>query len=119
MSYFAQVINGFVTEVISADQDFINTKEGVWVQTSYNTRGNVHYGSDGKSDGGVALRANYAGIGYIYDKVNDVFYAKQPYTSWILNKQTWLWEAPVPYPTDGKPYFWNESTVIWELIPND
>jgi hypothetical protein len=118
MSYFAQVINGLVTEVISADQEFIDAFENPsqWLQTSYNTRGNVHYGPDGKPDGGIAFRGNYAGIGYTYDTVNDVFYAQQPYASWILNNQTWLWDAPIPSPTDGKPYSWNESAVTWDLI---
>jgi hypothetical protein len=109
MSYFAYVPSlsngkGIVGNVISADQSFIDSGEvgdpSLWWQTSYNTRGNVHYGQDGQPDGGVALRANYAGIGYTLDTnvvqngVVGVFYAPQPYPSWILNTQTYLWEAP-------------------------
>ena len=95
----------------------------MWWQTSYNTRGNVHYGQDGQPDGGVALRANYAGIGYTFNEtvvqngVIGVFYTPQPYPSWILNNQTYLWEAPVPYPTDGKIYYWDEATQSWVLAP--
>lgn len=121
MSHFAQVINGFVQQVIVAEQDFINTlpdKES-WVQTSYNTKGNVHYGQDGLPDGGTPLRGNYAGIGFIYDKVNDVFYEPRPenqtgvFNSWTLNETTWSWEPPVPYPDDGKVYTWDEATTAW------
>lgn len=123
MPYFAkceQTANAsarLVTEVISADQAFVDTQPGFWVQTSYNTRGNVHYGPDGQPDGLPAVRGNYAGIGSTYDVPNDVFYAPQPYPSWILNTSTWLWEAPVPYPTDGGNYVWDEATVSWVLVP--
>jgi len=119
MTYFARIENGIVADVIAAEQDFIDTgalgDPQMWVQTSYNTRGNVHYGQDGKPDGGIALRGNYAGIGYIYNAENDVFYAPQPYASWVLNEQTWLWEAPVPYPDDNKIYDWDENSQRWVL----
>jgi hypothetical protein len=78
----------------------------------------LHYGSDGQPDGGVALRGNYAGIGYIYDATNDVFYAPQPYGSWTLNQTTWLWEPPVAYPADGELYLWDEPTKNWMLAPD-
>ena len=128
MSYFAKceaTANAsarVVTEVISADQAFVDNLPGMWVQTSYNTYGNVHYAPSPPAephtpDGGVALRGNYAGIGYTYDVPNDVFYAPQPYPSWILNQSTWLWEAPVPMPTDGKYYTWDEATQSWVLAP--
>jgi hypothetical protein len=117
MSHFAKVQNGVVTEVIVAEQDFINSglvgPASDWVPTSYNTRGGVHYGEDGQPDGGTALRGNYAGIGYTYDSAHDVFYAPQPYPSWTLNNTTWLWESPVPYPTDDKTYQWNEEQRNW------
>lgn len=98
MSHFAKVLDGKVVQVIVAEPQFFSTfvdsSPGQWIQTSYNTRGNVHYGPDGEPDGGIALRGNYAGIGYIYDAQNDVFYPPQPDASWLLNEQTWLWEAP-------------------------
>jgi hypothetical protein len=59
------------------------------------------------------FRASYAGIGYIYDATNDVFYPPQPYPSWTLDQTTWLWSAPVTYPSDGKMYFWSESDGNW------
>ena len=122
MAYFAKVINGIVTNVIVADQDFINSglvgDYSLWKQTSYNTRGNVHYGEDGQPDGGVALRANYASIGCIYDEVHDVFYPPKVYDSWVMNETTWTWEAPIPQPDDGKFYKWNEETLSWvSFIP--
>jgi hypothetical protein len=105
MSHFAKVLDGKVVQVIVAEQEFFDTfvdsSPGQWMQTSYNTRGNVHYGPDGEPDGGIALRGNFAGIGYIYDAQNDVFYEPQPDASWILNEQTWLWEAPPPSSDGG------------------
>lgn len=120
MAHFAKVENGTVTQVVVAEADFIATgalgDPASWIQTSYNTRGNVHYGSDGQPDGGEAVRGNYAGIGYVYDKLNDVFYAPQPFPSWILNIGSWTWEAPVSYPTDGKLYNWDEETKNWKEL---
>ena len=117
MSNYAKVLNSKVLEVIVADASFfdtfVDTSPGTWIQTSYNTRGGVHYGQDGQPDGGVALRANYAGIGYTYDQASDVFYAPQPYPSWTISAPTWLWEAPVPYPSTGGPYTWDEATLSW------
>ena len=120
MSHFAKVVDGKVTQVIVAEPEFFNTfvdsSPGTWLQTSYNTRGGVHYGQDGQPDGGVALRGNYAGIGFTYDQANDVFYPPQPYPSWALNPKTYLWEAPVAYPKDGKDYVWDEATKSWVAI---
>ena len=103
MSHFAKVTDGKVTQVIVAEKEFFDTyvdsTPGEWIQTSYNTRGGVHYGQDGNPDGGVALRGNYAGIGYTYDRANDVFYAPQPGPEWVLNKTTWTWENPNPVET--------------------
>lgn len=120
MSHFAKVLDGKVIQVIVAESAFfdafVDDSPGQWIQTSYNTRGNVHYGSDGTPDGGVALRGNYAGIGYTYDVENDVFYEPQPYPSWLLNTASWTWFAPVPHPMDGEPYVWNETTVNWDKL---
>lgn len=132
MPYFAKVeptLDAFkflVSQVIRADQEFVDNQQGIWIQTDYNTFGNVHYAPSPPAepmtpDGGTPIRANYAGINYIYDKnytIGDyvgVFYAPQPYPSWILNTETFLWEAPVPYPTDGKVYVWDEATLSWVL----
>ena len=120
MAHFAKIEHGIVTQVIVAEQDFISTgvlgDPAAWVQTSYNTRGGVHYGQDGQPDGGVALRMNYAGIGYTYDGTG--FAAPQPYPSWTLDPQTDLWQSPVPYPNDGKLYTWDEATQSWVEVTN-
>ena len=108
MAHFAKIENGIVTRVNVVSQDRVNTYDGTWVQTSYNTKGNVHYGQNGKPDGGVALRGNYAGIGYTYDTDNDVFYAPQPYASWTLTSK-WLWNPPISCPDDDKRYTWDED----------
>lgn len=117
MSSFAKVVNGVVVQVITAEKDFfksfVDSSPGEWIQTSYNTRGNKHL------LGGNPSRGNYAGIGYIYDRKNDVFYAPQPYKSWTLNNKTWLWEPPTPYPNDGKAYVWDEANLSWKLLIRD
>ena len=114
MSHFAKVTDGKVTQVIVAEKEFFDTyvdsTPGEWIQTSYNTQGGVH------KLGGTPLRGNYAGIGYTYDRTNDVFYAPQPFASWVLNKTTWSWEAPVAMPTDGKMYSWDEATKSWTEV---
>ena len=112
MAHWAKCVDGKVTQVIVAEKEFFDTfvdsSPGEWVQTSYRTQGNQH-------PEGTPLRGNYAGIGYTYDKANDVFYAPQPYASWVLNQTTWLWEAPVAMPTDGQ-YVWDEATTSWKEL---
>ena len=126
MSYYAKVVNRIVTRVIVAEPEFFTTfidnSPGTWIQTSYNTRGNVHYGPDGQPDGGVALRGNYAGVGYTYDPAHDVFYPPRPsdatgvWRSWTISAETnWVWTPPSPCPTDGKQYTWDEATTSWIL----
>jgi len=119
MSHFAQVVNGIVQQVIVAEQDYIDTlpDKQNWIQTSYNTWGGVHYKADGVTpDGGVALRGNYAGVGFTYNAENDVFYAPQPYPSWVISAPTWLWQSPIPFPDDGKNYKWDETTKSWVSV---
>ena len=117
MAFYALVENNLVTQVIVIND---NVKEvatfiaenlglgGTWVQTSYNTSGGVH------ANGGTPLNKNYAGIGYSWDGTG--FAAPQPYPSWTLDKETYLWTAPMAMPTDGKPYSWNEDSKSWDEI---
>lgn len=123
MSHFAQIDeNNIVTRVLVIEQDVIDTGHfgdpATWIQTSYNTRGGVHYGSDNQPDGGVALRKNYAGVGYTYDPDRDAFYAPQPWPSWTLDEDTCWWQPPVPMPTDGKNYVWDEDVQNWKEVIN-
>ncbi len=108
MSHFAKVENGLVTQVIVAEQDFIDSGAvgHGWVQTSYNTLGNQH-------PQGNPLRGNYAGIGFAYDEVNDVFVAPQPFGNWVLNTTSWLWEPPIAMPVDEYFHAWNQETTAW------
>jgi hypothetical protein len=76
-------------------------------RTSYNTQGGVH------TSGGTPFRKNYAGIGYTYDAGRDAFIPPKPYTSWLLDEATCLWEAPVPMPDDGELYTWDEAAGEW------
>ena len=109
MAHYAKVVNGIVEDVIIAEQDFIDTLDGTWVQTSYNTLAGVH------SNGGTPLRKNYAGIGYTYDSTRDAFIPPQPYSSWTLDETTCQWEPPVAIPDDDNLYDWNEATTSWEV----
>jgi hypothetical protein len=120
MANFAQLDGSYlVTEVIVVNNETINDlpfpesepvgvaflqslfgSTTVWKQTSYNAN----------------FRKNYAGIGYTYDPVLDAFIPPQPYPSWLLNTTTCQWQAPVPYPDDGKTYIWDEATLSWVLV---
>lgn len=120
MAHWAKVVDGRVTTVVVADQEywdtFVDTTPGRWIQTSYNTRGNRHYdpitGVD-DSDINPPLRGNYAGTGYVYDDANDVFYPPQPWPSWTIGSETgWMWQPPVPQPSSGF-WRWDESTKSW------
>jgi hypothetical protein len=102
MAHFAKIdSNNIVTDVIVAEQDFINSglvgDSFLWIQTSYN--GN--------------FRKNFASIGYSYDTTRDAFIAPKNYPSWVLDEVTCRYEAPVPYPTDGLMYSWDEDTTSW------
>ena len=113
MAHFAKLGTGSIVERIEdvsndvatteqAGIEFLKSLYGndtVWKQTSYN--GNI--------------RKNYAGIGFKYDESRDAFIPPQPYPSWTLNETTCRWEAPVPYPTDGELYVWNETNKTWDL----
>ena len=131
MAHFAKVNNSIVEQVLVAEQDFIDTyidgSPGEWIQTSYNTRGGVHYSTtpivktDGSptiypADSGTPLRMNFAAIGDTYDVARDAFIAPKPYPSWTLVEATCQWTAPVTYPDDGKFYEWDESITNWTEV---
>ena len=107
MSHFAKLDNNTVTEVIVAEQDFINSgavgDSFLWVQTSYSG----------------SFRKNYAAVGYTYDKAKDAFIAPKPYPSWVLVEDTCQWEAPTAMPDDGEMYSWDEDTTAWISISGE
>ena len=120
MAHFAKVLEGRVVQVIVAEPEFfetfIDSSPGNWIQTSYNTFGGVHYDPVTKkpsNDQTKALRKNYAGVGFHYDATADAFYAPQPFNSWALNQDSFIWEAPIAYPDDGNDYHWDEETKNW------
>ena len=183
MSHFAKIDDdNIVTQVVVAEQDYIDSiqeltlvsggdpsepdepsvyKSDKWIQTSYNTRGGVHYcaevkyvskeveardeyvdylgntipaveaaeavyvegnspGDIGKPNGEVALRKNFAGIGYTYDEDRDAFIPQKPYDSWVLDEDSCLWEAPVAKPDiiDEEDYSWDEDNQEWVEVPD-
>jgi hypothetical protein len=109
MAHFARIKNGVVDFVTVGRDDDENREDElahdgyIYRRTSYNTRGGVHYGSDGQpsADQSKAFRKNYAGLGYTYDAERDAFIAPKPFASWILNESTAQWEAPVAMPEDS------------------
>ena len=132
MAHFAEIDsnNKVVRVLVVSDADAVNGHDflanklglgGTWVQTSYNTLGGVHYGSDGKPDNGTQIGFNYAGIGYTWDGTG--FAAPQPYPSWTLDKTTYFWNAPVAAPTLDRTKYpdnmqivtWNEDTKAWDF----
>ncbi len=100
-----ELINGLDTETYYAQGTPYTVK-----RTSYNTSGGVHSG------GGTPYRKNYAGIGYTYDTVRDAFIAPKPYASWVLDEATCRWGAPVPMPSEGGPWAWDEGTESWIAV---
>ena len=93
MSLFAKIENNIVTNVIVAEQSFIDSGavEGFWLETTANALNGVVYELDlddiaeiranGMSYGPIptatdkpCVRKNQAGIGYNYDPVEDAFY---------------------------------------------
>ena len=121
MSHFAEINNdNIVQRVIVVEQGFIDTGKlgdpSTWIQTSYNTRGGVHYAPNSNTpDGGIALRKNYAGKGYTYDQTRDAFIAPKPFPSWLLDEDTCQWNTPVAHPDDGAFYEWDEDTTSWVI----
>ena len=119
MAHFAEInSDNIVQRVLVIDQETVNTgawgASNNWIQTSYNTRGGVHYAPNShEPDGGVALRKNYAGKGYTYDTSRDAFIPPKPFPSWELIENTCQWEAPTPYPDDDKRYYWDEDATSW------
>ena len=110
MSHFAKIENGSVTQVIVADQSVIDTLNGEWVQTSYNTANGIHV------LGGTPLRENYACVDDVYDSVRDAFYRPQPHPDCVLDEATCIWSYPEPYPDGGEPHRWNTETKSWQLL---
>jgi len=104
MAHFAKVEDSIVTNVIVAEQDFINSgvvgDSFLWIQTSYNNN----------------FRKNFAGVGYTYDKARDAFIEPKPFASWILVEDTCQWQPPVAHPDDDKRYEWDEDTTNWTEI---
>ena len=106
MAHFAEINeNNIVLRVLVTDNDFpnegydwlVDNLGGTWVQTSYNAN----------------FRKNFAGEGFYYDAERDAFIPPKPFESWELNEETCNWEAPTPYPTDGKIYRWDEESLSW------
>ncbi len=123
MAHFARIEDNIVTQVLvvpdnaeDRGQDYLANDLGLggtWKKTSYNTQAGVH------ANGGTPYRKNYAGVGFTYDATRDAFIPIKPFDSWILNEDTCAWEAPTPYPQDGKLYVWNEGIKDWKSQENE
>jgi hypothetical protein len=120
MSHYAKVKNGIVEKVLVMDDDVAKTyseaSPAIYVKTSYNTTGGVHYDpvtGQPSADQSKALRKNYAGIGYTYDAQRDAFIPPQPYPSWTLDEEKCTWTSSIAMPTDDKFYDWDENSGSW------
>ena len=99
-----------LAEGVTSWETYYGERRGLrCLQTSYNTIAGVH------AFGGTPFRGNYAGLEFTYDEALDAFLPPKPYDSWVIDESTFLWNAPVPYPTDGFTYTWNEAELDWEL----
>ena len=115
MSHFAKLDENNIVVMVTVGRQEDDGKEAelsertgeTYKQTSYNTHAGIHV------LGGTPFRKNYAGIGFTYDEQRDAFIPPKPFPSWILNETTCIWEAPVPVPTDGNLYYWNEDQQNW------
>ena len=128
MSHFAKLDENNVVIFVTVGRQEDDGREAelsartgdVYKQTSYNTRGGVHYNpetGEPSADQSKAFRKNYAGLGYTYDADRDAFIPVKPYPSWVLDEFSCLWNAPVPMPNDGNPWLWDENTLSW--VSND
>ena len=146
MAHFAKLgANSKVIQVLTLDNKDMLNADGVedesvgqqylelhnnwpaqmWIQTSYNTSQNTHNSGDNSK----AFRGNYAGIGYIWDEDNQIFWPKKPYASWVKDTTTATWKSPIgdaPALTDEQQsqneagtnlwvYDWNEDGQSWDL----
>jgi hypothetical protein len=131
MAHFAKLDENNVVVFVTVGRQEDDGKElelqertgDVYKQTSYNTRGGVHY-TDGEpsADQSKALRYNYAGIGFTFDEskgTDGAFIPPKPYDSWVLDEATCLWTAPIPYPADGGEYTWDESEGDWVEVVSE
>jgi hypothetical protein len=130
MSHFAKLDENNVVVFVTVGRQEDDGKElelhertgDVYKQTSYNTRGGVHYNpetGEPSDDQSKALRYNYAGIGFTYDPERDAFIPPKPFDSWELDEATCLWQAPIPYPEDGGVYTWDEDGGDWVEVVNE
>jgi len=114
MAHYAKIENGIVTQVIVAEQDYIDTIDGTWVQTSFNTKRGKHYEADGiteSADQSRALRKNFAKIGGTYDSVRDAFLSPKPFESWVIDEDTCTFVKPL---ISGSEYcYWDEENTTW------
>jgi hypothetical protein len=101
--------NNIVTEVITGI-DETELIEGLDTETWYgNFRGQVCKRTSYNGN----IRKQYAGLGFYFDSVNDVFITPQPYASWSLD-ENFDWQPPTPAPigVDIECY-WDEEAGAW------
>jgi len=130
MSHFAKLDENNVVVFVTVgrqeddgkEQELYERTGDVYRQTSYNTRGGVHYNpetGEPSADQSKAFRGNYAGIGFTYNEALNAFIAPKPFDSWILDETIYGWVAPIPMPNDGGQYFWDESAGDWVEVVSE
>jgi len=120
MGHFAKIDNNnIVLEVLVIDNDTLNNlpfPESEPVGVAFLTEWSGGYTNWKQTSYNANFRKNFAGVGYTYDSVLDAFIPPKLFPSWLLDTNTCYWQAPVPYPNDGKLYSWNEATQSWVEI---
>ena len=133
MAHFAKLDENNVVVFVTVGRQEDDGKElelqertgDVYKQTSYNTRGGVHYNAETgepSADQSKALRYNYAGIGFTFDETkgtDGAFIPPKPFDSWVLDEATGLWVAPIEYPADGGLYSWDELLGDWVEVVSE
>lgn len=98
--------NNIVTEVI-AGKDETELLDGLTPEEWY---GNFRGQTCVRTSYNGNIRKQYAGIGFTYDPIADVFVAPQPFPSWLLDGN-YDWQPPSPKPEGD--YTWDENTASW------
>ena len=108
MAHYAYLDDNNIVVAVTVGKDETETIDGLDTETYYalNTPYTVKRTSYNNN-----IRKQYAGIGYSYDSVADVFIAPSPYPSWLLDKN-YDWQPPTPRPTEGF-WDWDEPTLTW------
>jgi hypothetical protein len=108
MAHYAYLDENNIVVAVTVGKDETELIDGLDTETYY-ALGTPYTVKRTSYNGNI--RKQYAGIGYTYDEVNDVFIAPQPYLSWSLD-ENFDWQAPISRP-EGEDWYWVEDSGEW------